>query len=53
MTSFTLLLPNDFENPPEYNPDEFSSWWNVWLFHLVLLVTIKLETQGQRVYQST
>ena len=49
-----VINPNDFENPPEYNPDEFSSWWNVWLSHLVLLVklalknkmhkTIKLET---------
>ena len=54
--------PNDFENPPEYITDEFSSW-NVWLSHLVLLVKlafknkmynkIKLETQDQRVLQST
>ena len=21
-----VVNPNDFENPPEYNPDEFSSW---------------------------
>ena len=55
--------PNDFENPPEYNPDKFSLWWNVWLSHIVLLVkltvknkmhyTIKLETQDQRVHHST
>ena len=47
----------------KYNPSEFSSWWNVWLSHVVLLVkltlknkmynTIKLETQNQRVHQST
>ena len=51
--------PNDFENPPEYNPDEFSSWWKAWFTHLMLVVklalknkmcnTIKLETQDQRV----
>ena len=45
------------------NTDEFSSWWNVWLSHLVLLVklalknrtynTIKFETQNQRVHHST
>ena len=57
--------PNDFENPLEYIPDKFSSWWNVWLSHLVLLVklalknkmynTIKLETswKDQRGHQST
>ena len=55
--------PNDFGNPPEYVPDEFSSRWNVWLFHQVLLVklalksktynTIKLETQDQKVHQFT
>ena len=54
--------PNDFENPPEYITDEFSPW-SVWLSHLVLLVKlafknkmynkIKLETQDQRVLQST
>ena len=33
--------PNDFENPPEYISDEFLSWWNSWLFHLVLLVKPK------------
>ena len=53
---------NDFENPPKYNPGEFSSWWKVWLSHLVLLVklalknkmhnTIRFETQN-RVHQST
>ena len=52
--------PNDFENPPKYNPGEFSSWW---LSQLVLLVklalknkmynTIRFETQNKRVYQST
>ena len=21
--------PNDFENPPQYNRDKFSSWWKV------------------------
>ena len=45
------------------NPEEFLSWWNVWLSHLVLLVklalknkmynTVKLETQDQRVHHST
>ena len=55
--------PNDFENPPKYNRGEFSSWWKVWLSHLVLLVklalkskmhnTIRLETQNKRVHQST
>ena len=45
------------------NPGEFSSWWKVWLSHLVLLVklalknkmhnTIRLETQNKRVHQST
>ena len=54
--------PNEFENPPKFNPGEFSSWWKVWLSHLVLLVklalknkmhnTIRLETQNQRVHQS-
>ena len=44
------------------NPGEFSSWWKVWLSHLVLLVklalknkmhnTIRFETQN-RVHQST
>ena len=53
--------PNDFENLPEYIPDKFSAWWNVWLSHLVLLVIlalknkmhniIKLETQDQRAHQ--
>ena len=45
------------------NPGEFSSWWKVWLFHLVLLVklalknkmhkTIRLEMQNKRVHQYT
>ena len=49
--------PNDYENSPKYNPGEFSSWWKVWLSHLVLLVklalknkmhnTIRLETQNK------
>ena len=54
---------NDFENPPEYITDEFSSW-NVWLSHPVLLGKlafknkryihkIKLETHDQRILQST
>ena len=55
--------PNDFQNLPEYMPEEVSSRWNFWLSHLVLLVklalknkmynTIKLETQDQKVHQST
>ena len=55
--------PNDFENSPEYNPDEFSSGWDVWFSHLMLVVklapknqmynTIKLETQDERVRQTT
>ena len=55
--------PNDFKNPPKYNPGKFSSWWKVWLSHLMLLVklalknkmhnTIRLETQNKRVHQST
>ena len=55
--------PNGFENPPEYIPEEFSSRWNIWLSYIVLLVklalkneinnTIKLETQDQKVHQST
>ena len=50
-------------NPLEYIPDKFSSLRNVSFFHLVMLVilalknkrynTIKLETQDQRVNQST
>ena len=54
--------PNDYENSPKYNPGEFSSWWKVWLSHLVLLVklalknkmhnTIRLETQNKRAHQS-
>ena len=53
--------PNDFENPPEYDLDEFSSWRNVWLSHLVLPMklalknkmynTIEMETQDHRVLQ--
>ena len=55
--------PNDFKNPSKYTPGKFSSWWKVWLSHLVLLVklalknkmhnTIRLETQNKRVHQST
>ena len=38
-------IPIDFENPPDYNPDEFSYWWNVWLSHLVLLVKLVLKNK--------
>ena len=38
--------PNDFKNPPEYIPDEFSSWWNVWISHLALLVKLPLKIRS-------
>ena len=37
--------PNDFENPPKYNPGEFSLWLNVRLSHLALLVKLALKNK--------
>ena len=44
---FKFVNPNNFENPPEHNPSEFSSWWNVWLSQEALLVKLALKKDVQ------